>query len=459
VNDVLPPGLVHALSDDVQPSAHTRAAYEMVVALATALHRCGTASHDLEEQMVEVTRALGVSAQFFATPTALVIQLGHGPSSETRLIRVDPATTDLRRTVRVAEVVQALLGGHRNAGQALHQLHEIDRAPPVHRRAVKVLAFALAGAGAARLFGGGLGDVLASTLVGTVVGGLTVLAPKLKSSVTRLFEPIASFLAAVLATALGMLVSPVEPSVVTLAALVVLLPGLSLTQAMSELAVRNLASGTARLMGAATVLLTIGFGVALGRGLATPIVDAVDVVVPTVLQVARFGPTGSLPAWTAWLGVAVLAASLVIVLSGEWRDIPLVLVALSFATWGGRVGAVTLGPQLGPSVAALCLGLAANASGRLGYRPPAVVLIPGLLLLVPGSLGLRSVDLMMSDEFVQGMEAAFSTAVTAVSLVAGLLLANAALPPAGSPSERHAPSPAFRRLTRLVRPPGWTRPS
>ena len=86
------------------------------------------------------------------------------------------------------------------------------------------------------------------------------------------------------------------------------------------------------------------------------------------------------------------------------------------------------------------------------FITPAVVLIPGLLLLVPGSLGLRSVDLMMGDEFMRGMEAAFSTALTAVSLVAGLLVANAALPPVGTARERHPTSPTFAKLTRLIEP-------
>ena len=51
----------------------------------------------------------------------------------------------------------------------------------------------------------------------------------------------------------------------TLGGLVVLLPGLTLTTALSELATRHLASGAARLSGAFITFLSIVFGVAFGN--------------------------------------------------------------------------------------------------------------------------------------------------------------------------------------------------
>ena len=47
-----------------------------------------------------------------------------------------------------------------------------------------------------------------------------------------------------------------------------LLPGLSLTVSLNEIANRHLMSGTARLMGASLVFLQLGFGAALGGKLA-----------------------------------------------------------------------------------------------------------------------------------------------------------------------------------------------
>src|SRR5207253_3126271 len=75
----------------------------------------------------------------------------------------------------------------------------------------------------------------------------------------------------------------VTPSLVTVAALIILLPGMSLTTAMSELATRHLIAGTARLMSAVIVLLELVVGVALGERAAAAAVEvhhAVPVPLP-----------------------------------------------------------------------------------------------------------------------------------------------------------------------------------
>ena len=58
-----------------------------------------------------------------------------------------------------------------------------------------------------------------------------------------------------------------------------------------------------------------------------------------------------------------------------------------------------------------------------------VPLVPGLLLLVPGSMGLRSMTSMLERDVVSGIDTAFAMILVSVSLVAGLLMANASVPP------------------------------
>jgi uncharacterized membrane protein YjjB (DUF3815 family) len=57
-----------------------------------------------------------------------------------------------------------------------------------------------------------------------------------------------------------------------------------------------------------------------------------------------------------------------------------------------------------------------------------VVLVPGLLVLVPGSIGFRGVIALLDREVVSGIGAGFTMILTAVALVAGLLSAAAILP-------------------------------
>ena len=55
--------------------------------------------------------------------------------------------------------------------------------------------------------------------------------------------------------------------------------------------------------------------------------------------------------------------------------------------------------------------------------------LPGILLLVPGSIGFWSLAALLESDVVSGVETAFRMVLVAVSLVAGLLLADAIVPP------------------------------
>jgi uncharacterized membrane protein YjjB (DUF3815 family) len=82
-----------------------------------------------------------------------------------------------------------------------------------------------------------------------------------------------------------------------------------------------------------------------------------------------------------------------------------------------------------PFLGALAVGVVGNAYARTADRPALVAITPGLLVLVPGSLGYRSLTSFLEQGVVEGMDGAFRTGFVAISLVCGLLAANLVLPP------------------------------
>ena len=59
-----------------------------------------------------------------------------------------------------------------------------------------------------------------------------------------------------------------------------------------------------------------------------------------------------------------------------------------------------------------------------------MVVVPGILLLVPGSVGFRSLLYIIDRNAVVGLQTAFSMIMTAVALAAGLLIAGVVAPEA-----------------------------
>jgi uncharacterized membrane protein YjjB (DUF3815 family) len=219
-----------------------------------------------------------------------------------------------------------------------------------------------------------------------------------------------------MATALAH-VLPVSVYVATLAGLIVVIPGFSLTTALTEIATRNLMSGTARLAGAVGTFVTIAFGVALGTHVAGLALGAAPAVEPYVL-----------PGWTLWLALLVAPLGLTVLLQAEPRDAPFIVASGFIAFGASRGAAVVLGPELGACLAALGVGLASNAFARTWRRPASIPLVPGILVLVPGSIGFQSLAWLLDRETVPGVEAAFRMVLVAVSLATGLVLSNVVLP-------------------------------
>jgi uncharacterized membrane protein YjjB (DUF3815 family) len=256
-----------------------------------------------------------------------------------------------------------------------------------------------------------------STVIGLFIGALAAGVRRVRDA-PRVFEPAAALLASILAALAAWVVPGLSVYMTTLGGLIVLVPGLTLTVALTELSTGNLQSGTARLFGATVVFLAITFGMALGG----QIVEALLGSPPAALGIS---PP---PAWAtlAALGTAPLAFS--VLFRSEPRDIGWILGVGVLGFFGGRLGAEMLGPQLGVFLGALTVGAASNLYALLLRRPAAVTQVPGILLLVPGSVGFRSLASLLDHDVIVGVETGFAMVLTAVALVAGLLVANLVVP-------------------------------
>lgn len=387
-----------------------------LIDLGKALHAFGSPSHRIEGALTAIARRLGLTAQFFSTPTAIFASIGRQELSETFLVRADPGSVDLERMARLEEVLNGIEANALPVSRASIEVKSILDAPERYGKALTTFAFGLASGSAARFFGGGWREMLAAAMLGWVIGLLALWAQR-SAGFGRLFAPAAALLASLAASAALAAGGGFAPFLVILASLIALIPGLSLTVAMAELANRHLVSGSARLAGAVLVFFTLGVGVALGQEIARRLFDPLAVVEPVAL-----------PVWTEWPALAVSAFALSILFRARPRDVVWVLLGCTVAVQSGRLGAVLLGPELGAFVGALSIGLAGNIFARSVHRPAAVLHLPGLMLLVPGSLGLRSVSFLLARDATAGVQAAFAMTLVASALVTGLLIANVLFP-------------------------------
>jgi uncharacterized membrane protein YjjP (DUF1212 family) len=341
-----------------------------------------------------------------------------GPQDDQRtfMIRVSPGESNLGKLARVDHVTRDVLSGRLTPSEGTVAIAAIESARPDYGPVVTTLAFGVASGSAARFIGGGLAEVLVGFGAGLVIGLLALVAAR-NAGLGRVFEPVAAFVGSVVVTLVAAAGVPVSVLLATLAGVIILIPGLTLTTAFTELSTRHLASGTARLAGALVLLLGITFGIALGTKIVTLLTGTVPGVDPT-----------QLPDWTLVVALITTPLAFVVLLRAEARDAGYIIAAGALAFLGARVGGQVLGPELGAFGGALLTGVGSGWYSRFTNRPSQITLVPGLLLLVPGSIGLRSLTSLNEGNVLLGVEGAFRMGLIAVSLASGILIARLVTP-------------------------------
>jgi uncharacterized membrane protein YjjP (DUF1212 family) len=403
-----------AVTPEFTAPAHE--AIGFILRLGRAMHMYGYASHRLEELLEQAAERLGLQGQFFSTPTSIYCGFGDLENQRTYLIRAEPGSLNLGKIVDLDEVLTEVLYHRLSPAGGSLRIDKITARKPTYGAALNTFACGLASAAMSRFLGGGGKEMIIAAGIGLMIGLLYVLAGKFPP-ISKVFELVAATLAAGFAAALSVWFGPYSVFNATLAGLILLMPGFTLTTALTELTTRNLVSGTSRLSGALIVFFGIGFGVTLGAKISLLLFGAPNIGASIVQSL-----------WTEYAALLLIAFAFAILLRAHLRDVIWIVLVVGLAVSASRNGAKLIGPELGPFIGALTVGLASKIYAQFLHRPTTVTLAPGILLLVPGSLGFRSIASLLDNQIIPGVEIAVQMILTAMALVAGILMSNILLP-------------------------------
>ncbi|HET6604697.1 MAG TPA: threonine/serine exporter family protein [Xanthomonadaceae bacterium] len=393
-----------------------------VVELAGRLHTYGTSAQRLEGAIAAVASRLGLQCQIWSNPTGFIVSFADpeamaGTGEITRVVRLEPGEVDLYKTAATDAIAERVLAGELEVSDGWHELRALDRPQPGLWRVLNAASFGLAAACVAGLLRTRWADIVAAAAIGTLIGILFALGAK-RPRLAEALDAVAALLAAFLATAIAAFIEPLALKSVVVAALIVLLPGLTLTVAVGELSSQHWVAGTARFAGAMTVLLKLAFGTVAATQLAHWLGWVPMEPVPAAP-----------PDWLEWAALAVGSLAFAVLFRAQLRDYPLVMASAWLGYLTSRFASLALGNEAGVFLAGLVVSAAANMYARAANRPGALVRVPGIILLVPGSIGFRSLSFVFERDVFLGLDAGFTLVSILVALVAGSLFGNVLVPP------------------------------
>jgi len=403
--------------------ADTAARMRFVVELARRLHQYGAAAPRLEAAIDSVSARLGLNCNSLSTPTALILSFsarGHDEdalSEHTQVIRMAPGDVNLRRLCDVDAIADRVIDGTLDIGEGARRLRVIHRRRNVRNRVVTSMSYGVAAAAVAAILHSTWMDILVAGVIGVLIG-VVALASEGRPRLSASFEAISALFATLIASAVAAFFVPLNVKAVVLAALIVLLPGLSLTTAVRELSMQHLASGVARLAGAMMSLLKLAFGTLAATQIALALHWTPQA--STLLAV---------PDWAQWVALGCGCLSFAVLFQAARRDYPLVMASAALGYVIAYYGSSAFSPDFGVFLAGLAIGASSNLYARIARRPGALVREPGVILLVPGSVGFRTLSLMFERDVSQGLDVGFTLLAILVALVAGLLFGDLLIAP------------------------------
>ncbi|MFE7408564.1 threonine/serine exporter ThrE family protein [Isoptericola sp. NPDC057559] len=345
----------------------------LLTELGVGLLDAGQATNEVEDALRQISRTRGeAEVRAFVVPTGVMVQVDEPDDVRTYYESSTGSGFHLDQVGALDTLVDDVAQARVSLRDARARLAEIAAAPARFGPVVAVLGHVLLSVGFALLQQPTAGSVAGVAALGLVVGVLQVSVPR-GSAIANALPVLASFLVTVLA--IGVVGPLVDAGLVDLVAppLVSLLPGAALTTATMELTHHQVVSGASRLVYGLGQLLLLAFGVVAG-------VAAVGTPDPVA---------GSpLPAWVAYVGVALVAGGDVLFSSAPRWSLGWIALTLYAAFVAQAAGAVLLSPQLSGFLGGFVLVVVARLVARAPTGPSRLVTtLPGFWLLVPGSLG------------------------------------------------------------------------
>jgi uncharacterized membrane protein YjjP (DUF1212 family) len=393
---------------------HYDDSFRFIIAMARAYLRYGGYSFETDVSLTRIIEALGLNGEINATPNFIEIAVWLNDESRQTIYMAMTRDTDynLAKLAQVENLSDQVVGGKILPAQGLERLKEIDRAPYVYGNLMNSLAFVLCGAGFAVVIGMSWLNVFLGGVFGLISFGVTLFASR-NSRMEIIKELLAAAIVVVLASGLAVLYPGIIPLGVTVCAVVWFIPGFGLTIAPREIIYGNTLSGIIHFTNALVVGLKLLLGALLGLSVSGSLFPA---SIPESLP-------GVSPVW-AWVFVPVLVIGLAFLFRVMPQNLGLVLAG-GWLVWAGVQMGNVFGYWQGTFLGAVILTVYARLASARFRISSATILLPVIMILVPGYAFLRALYIANEQGAIVGISAGLRVFVIIGAIIAGIFVGDA----------------------------------
>ncbi len=379
--------------------------------LGYRLTMCGAETFRVEESITRLMNAYGVNAETFAIPNVLIINI-ETPDGQTltRMRRIGYHGSDLDAVEQYSNLSRKLCAEVPAPEEALQRIHQTDASRRTYRLPLLLAGHFLGACGFSVFFGGGWVDSLCAGICGVVIGLVNRFTDKLR--VNPFFSTTAAaFLMTLVAYIIGTLGIPASTDGVIIGALMLLVPGLLITNAMRDIIFGDTNSGINRIV----QVLLIAVAIAVGTGSAWNLSKLLWNVPSSPVQ-------HSWPLWMQCISTLLGCIGFGMVFNIHGPGL-LLCAAGGVLTWGtyGISYSLCGNEVVAYLIAAIIASIYAESMARIRKYPAISYLLVAAFPLLPGAGIYYTTNHLVSGDFRAFVNTGLQTAAIAGALAVGIL--------------------------------------
>lgn len=384
---------------------------DLAATMGYHLAMSGAETFRVEDTIHRILRAYGVECEAFAIPNCVSVSLEAANGKPLMIMkRIGFHGNDLEALEKLNALSRRICAERPDVDEAMAWLEETMKACRSYGTGVFYLGSVLVGLGFCLVFGGTLLDCLWAGAMGLIIGLITRFMDKQEANpfFSTLLAACCMALPAYIAAGLGLMNSP---DAAIIGALMILVPGLPITNSMRDIIYGDTNSGIIRVVQVILTALAIALGTAAAWHLTTGV----------------YGLTGSTT--VSWhplaqaIAVFVGCCGFCILFNVHGRGCVLCIIG-GVATWmlyllWGALGCDIYAANL---FAALFAALYAEVMARVRKCPSMPYLVITILPLLPGAGVYYTMSLGLEGDMMDAVAKGLETIGVAGALAVGILL-------------------------------------
>jgi uncharacterized membrane protein YjjP (DUF1212 family) len=385
---------------------------DFILQSAKSLHENGLPTHRLEERMQEVCKRLQVKSEFFATPGSIFASITILDETQSHMVKVTDSELNLEHLDLVEKIITDVSLGILEPKNGILELNKINAHPNRYSGGITALFIGISTAAAACVFGGQLPEILSSFIMGLGIGAFGLML-RFLPQLSKVYVLISAIWAVVIAGIFTSWFVDYRVDIATICGLILLIPGFTFTVSITEMVNNHLVAGLSRFTTAFITFVMLAIGIGVGKSIVS------------YLHL----PTGTyqlplLPFWKEWIALIFVPLGFVVLFKAKPKDFIWILIGCWISYFTFKISSQFTNNTFAVFFASLLLGIGSNLFSTFSGRNPSVMLVPGMILLVPGSLGFLSISKLVESDVVAGIQIALNMLTTSMALVLGIIFSN-----------------------------------